>query len=61
MKKIKNNYIKKLVFIFDDEGTFVINSKEIKTVPDELAEKLCKNTWIEEINEVIKKGRSRKK
>jgi hypothetical protein len=51
MKKIKNNYIKKLAFIFDGEGGFTIESNEEKKVSDELANRLLQNPWISEVKE----------
>ena len=52
MKKIKNNYIKRLSFILGDEGSFVIESNEEKNVDDDLADKLLKNPWIQEVKPV---------
>jgi phosphoribosylformylglycinamidine (FGAM) synthase PurS component len=61
MKKIKNTYIKKLAFIFEGEGSFVINKDEEKKVSDEMADKLLKNPWIKEIKTDVKVERKPEK
>jgi hypothetical protein len=51
MKKIKNNYFKKLAFIFDGEGGVTLESNEERKVEDALANRLLQNPWISEVKD----------
>lgn len=70
--KIRNDYIKKLSFEWEDLGHFSIHSKEEKTVSDEMGNRLLLNKWIKEVKKdtqipiqtneikIKKKGRRKK-
>jgi hypothetical protein len=49
--KIRNTYIKRLSFIFDDIGNFSIDTNEELEVSDGLGQRLLLNCWIKKIEE----------